>query len=138
MTDATALEALAVRVEGGETGREIDFLVWETLEPRECDLALSSRRQVSPKGTPPESVRHTFMTAGGAPKFSTSLDAVAALAERVLPGCVWSVSCVSPKNYRATYRKPSAIRQPPPFYTKAPAECAARLASILRAKAKGG
>lgn len=32
-TDATALEALAVRVEGGETGREIEGACWFALHP---------------------------------------------------------------------------------------------------------
>lgn len=140
MSDATTLEALAVRVEAGEAGREIDFLVWEALEPEKCKNAIQSRRQVSPKGTPLDAVRHLLMVGGGAQKFSTSLDAVAALAERVLPvhqfdsGYTWGSSEGTGEGYYASIDL--AFGAAHIHVVMAPTECAARLAAILRAKAK--
>lgn len=136
MTDATTLEALAVRVEAGEAGREIDALVL-------CAV-VEGRPQFDLTAGPDWMVVSETQRVRPA-KYTTSLDAVAALAERVLPGHYTEVS--GPRKYLN-------IPTPVPNYWKcvlssgqhgfsgvdwiawAPTECAARLAAILRAKAK--
>jgi hypothetical protein len=151
-TDATALEALAARVEGGEAGREIDALVYVRLIPS------SPSDRFYGKG--PNTYRHSIPTrddqcAKGtywiddgfgkslhtAPELSTSLDAVAALAERVLPGWYANVfRHTGSDKYTSEFYIPSLASPFPNVFARgqAPTECAARLAAILRAKAKGG
>jgi len=73
------------------------------------------------------------------PEISTSLDAVAALAERVLPG--WHTATfrhAGSDTHVAEFYIPSMWSPFPEVTVKgrAPTECAARLAAILRAKAK--
>lgn len=129
MTDATALEALAVRVESGEKGREID-----------ADIALHFGWSVFPGDN--------WIGPYGeiaVPRVSTSLDACAALAERVLPGRQWRMSVYSDGSTEVEcwepIQKDDTGRQlyfpVPNGKSDAPTECAARLAAILRAKAKG-
>lgn len=146
-TDATALEALAVRVEGGETGREIDAEIWILLRSDE-EYSKALRRVQEPSGCPDPHGEVAKWARGGwfAHKYSTSLDACAALAERVLPGRGWKITLTakSTELAQAGIKMPHAVVacfQGDRVGTEtavAPTECAARLASILRAKAKGG
>ena len=181
MTDATALEALAVRVEGGETGREIEGACWFALHPEfrkwggpsmyvpkgdpdyygRTEAVIAAVGPVSAAyvkhGTPLWSGGRNFhlLTVDGyicrpdggymknpnrryVPEISTSLDAIAALAERVLPG--WTTAHVAQnddKTWFAEYRRGYTTSYDiATLSLRAPTECAARLAAILRAKAK--
>jgi hypothetical protein len=186
-TDATALEALAVRVESGETGREIESACWFALHPEfrkwggpsmyvpkgdpdyygRTEAATAATGSVYDAyvkhGTPLWSGGRNFhlLTVDGyickpdggymknpkrryVPDISTSLDAVAALAERVLPGRGWKITLTakSTELAQAGIKMPHAVVacfQGDRVGTEtavAPTECAARLAAILRAKAK--
>tara|TARA_R110000772_G_scaffold66361_1_gene147792 strand:- start:2484 stop:2933 length:450 start_codon:yes stop_codon:yes gene_type:complete len=131
--DATALEALAKRVEAGEAGREIDAEIWILLRSDE-EYSKALRRVQEPSGCPDPHGEVAKWARGGwfAHKYSTSLDAVAALAERVLPGWNYSVE-QSGRLVGAAYWAWASDRHD---LRMAPTECAARLAAILRAKAK--
>ena len=76
--DATALEALAKRVEAGEAGREIDAEIWILLRSDE-EYSKALRRVQEPSGCPDPHGEVAKWARGGwfAHKYSTSLDAVA-------------------------------------------------------------
>ena len=149
MTDATALEALAVRVEAGETGGRVDIDVARLLglEPTVSDGWQMTSAETH---TWHKNLRHpvnaTFAQWDDVwqpARVSTSLDACAALAERVLPGTAalssgkstahegkyWCLITRPVTDIAGTWTRREAS-------VEAPTECAARLASILRAKAK--
>jgi hypothetical protein len=95
------LKELAERIERGETGREIDMDVFELFEmpmpdkfatldlPAHAWEAADNQGRYVMTGV---SINHPLFQIGyKCPEYSTSLDAVAALAERVLPGWRWLI-----------------------------------------------
>lgn len=136
MTDprAAALLALADRVEAGESGREIDRAVYFLIEcvPNEGQIHPAVGRAV-PVERYPYLMRDDFCPTDGTtcPKYTTSLDATAALQEPVLPG--WRLTVVQyPHKMRARLLAPD-------FGGSCAGDgatlCQAWLAAILRASA---
>lgn len=141
MTKTETLLALAARVEAGETGRELDAEIFVALGWVPSEAALVGGTEPILMVTHPDHVGGTHTPL----KITTSLDAIAALTERVLPGHYIEVS--GPRKYLN-------IPTPVPNYWKAvlssgqhgfsgvdwiawaPTEPAARLAALLRALAE--
>lgn len=78
------LTTLLPRLEAGEASRELDALLWCLYDPR--PLEQTDDGPAIWKRDPVDTIAFD-----GPPPFTTSLDAALALAERVLPGCMWRV-----------------------------------------------
>jgi hypothetical protein len=130
------LKELAERIERGETGLEIDAAAYGLLfdaEIREQEYAYFDGALETREFLKTQLWKDGKYVAGEAPRYSTSLDAVAALAERVLPGWGFYLrkdtdgcgcGMVYPEANRVT-----------PCHVTTPTPAAALLAAILRAKA---
>lgn len=141
MTNREALLSLAARVEAGETGREIDAFVCSYLQYGGQSYELPDGYRViverDPDGTP-WMVGYRGETRGNRcspPPLTTSLDAIAALTERVLPDHAIMVM----QNWRNNWVvqvKPWEGSRKDVTFAYAPTEVAARLTTLLRALAE--
>ncbi|KCZ47728.1 hypothetical protein [Hyphomonas sp. CY54-11-8] len=131
MTKTETLLALAARVEAGETGRELDAEIFVALGWVPSEAALVGGTEPILMVTHPDHVGGTHTPL----KITTSLDAIAALTERVLPEGKWEIStgrrCPGEDCWWAT-----AIIGARRYKVHAPTEPAARLAALLRALAE--
>jgi hypothetical protein len=129
------LEALAARIEAGETGKELDALAFEALKPQRymevrellCEAlgdGFGDRRD----GILRDGV------ADEAPRYTASVDAAKALQEEVLPECrVYHAA-----QFRGLYEFGLINARGEVIYGSAPTEAAARLAALLRAYGEEG
>lgn len=108
---------LIARLEGGETGRDLDAILWYTLVE---------------KPEPGDKIDKDMIDRW--PHFTTSLDAAVALVERVRPGWRWSCG-LGPSAAMATIYNPDAgPMSDDRWKAVAPTPAAALLAALLRAE----
>lgn len=125
MSSVTNLPSLLDRVKAPSgPDRELDHLVHGTLVESVGQKAYN----LNDDGT-----RGSFIGADRtAPEYTTSLDAVIALTERVLPGAMWGVHCHNGA-YRAHVTRASPIR-PIPNIADAPTPALALIAAVIQAE----
>lgn len=146
--DTKAVAAIIERLEAGEVGRDIDArvavaLAWGVPTPEDDRpwLKMPTRYDECAPGTY-WLVQRSGMSLRTAPEFTTSLDVVTALQERVLPEWIlnglWQIRMtldagVPPRALHwACYLRPDGGAQGD-LRAEAPTEPAARLAAVLKA-----
>lgn len=134
------LSALIARLEAAEAGsRELDALVWKALNPR-GEIAIKGAGRPGLVNwrcrIPGATIANSWTNPG---RYTTSLDAALALAERVLPGWYFGVqqnryvSPDMPDNWSAYLSAPRALDQGD-IEGEAPTPALALCIAILRAK----
>ncbi len=131
--DRNALAALIDRVERGETGRELDADVWLACAPGRTRVKWSYVHTATGKLCEVDETRQRQQDGTNrlivVPCYTTSIDAQAAL-----PGDICEIhGYLSDKNEWTTWRARVLSIAGVPVWGVGPTECAARLATKLRA-----
>lgn len=127
-------EEIIAALEEGRVGEELDFWVMAALHP---ELELDDRRDhggsmhLWDNSVRPVSCVFSVKTA---PPVSTSLDAVASLADAILPGWGYRVYSSGDGVFECQMSPPDRSRR---IVSTGPSECGARLAALLRSLEEG-